>query len=43
MTFLVSHDGKLYEKDLGLQTEAKAKAMSRFDPDASWRKVEPGS
>jgi hypothetical protein len=43
MTFLVSHDGKLYEKDLGLQTEAKAKAMTRFDPDVSWRKVEPGS
>jgi hypothetical protein len=42
MTFMISHDGKLYEKDLGLQTATRANAMIRFDPDASWRVVQPG-
>ncbi|HVP30317.1 MAG TPA: DUF2950 domain-containing protein [Myxococcota bacterium] len=41
MTFLVSHDGKLYEKDLGPRTAEIARAMSRFDPDGSWRVVQP--
>jgi hypothetical protein len=41
MSFIVSHDGQLYEKDLGSGTEAAARAMTRFDPDASWQKVEP--
>jgi hypothetical protein len=42
MTFMVSHDGVLYQKDLGPQTAARASAIKRFDPDASWQKVEPG-
>jgi hypothetical protein len=42
MTFMVSHDGVLYEKDLGPDTAARAGAMTRFDPDSSWQKVEPG-
>lgn len=42
MTFMVSHDGVLYEKDLGPDTAARASAMTRFDPDPSWQKVEPG-
>lgn len=42
MTFMVSHDGVLYEKDLGPDTAARAAAITRFDPDASWRRVEPG-
>jgi hypothetical protein len=41
MSFMVSHDGVLYEKDLGLSTDQRASAMTRFDPDSSWRKVEP--
>jgi hypothetical protein len=41
MTFMVSHDGVLYEKDLGPGTAARAGAMTRFDPDPTWRKVEP--
>jgi hypothetical protein len=41
MTFLVSHDGQVYEKDLGPGTDAIARAMTRFDPDASWQKVTP--
>jgi len=43
MTFIVSHDGVVYQKDLGPSTAAIAQAMGRFNPDATWRKVEPGS
>jgi len=35
-TFIVSHDGVVYEKDLGPKTAALARAMTRFDPDDSW-------
>jgi hypothetical protein len=38
-TFIVSHNGVVYEKDLGPRTDEKAKMMSRFDPDSSWREV----
>lgn len=41
MTFMVSHDGVVYEKDLGKKTEALAQAMKAFDPDQTWRKVDP--
>jgi len=41
MSFIVSHEGQVYEKDLGPGTEAAARAMTRFDPDASWEKVTP--
>jgi Protein of unknown function (DUF2950) len=41
MTFMVSYDGVVYEKDLGPQTAALASAMTRFDPDSTWRKVAP--
>jgi hypothetical protein len=40
MTFMVSHDGVVYQKDLGKKTEAVAKAMKTFDPDETWRKVD---
>jgi hypothetical protein len=43
MTFMVSHDGVVYEKDLGPDTAAKAAAMTRFDPDSSWQKATPGT
>ena len=36
MSFVVSHDGQLYERDLGPDTEAAARATTRFDPDVSW-------
>jgi hypothetical protein len=42
MTFIVNHDGVVYQKDLGPNTPAIAQAMSRFNPDAKWKKVEPG-
>ena len=41
MTFMVSHDGVLYEKDLGPDTAAQARAMTRFDPDSTGRRSRP--
>ena len=36
MTFLVNHDGVVYQKDLGKTTEADALGMRRFNPDPGW-------
>ena len=41
MTFAVSHDGVVYEKDLGPNTAARAASTTRFDPDSTWIKVDP--
>jgi hypothetical protein len=38
-TFMVSHDGVVYEKDLGPKTVDEFKKMERFNPDASWTPV----
>jgi len=38
MSFMVSHAGIVFEKDLGAGTEAIAQAMTRFNPDPSWTK-----
>ena len=38
-TFLVSHDGVVWEKDLGPKTFEAFQAMERFDPDKSWSPV----
>jgi hypothetical protein len=43
MSFMVSHDGTLYEKDLGPGSAARAKALVRFDPDPTWRKADTDS
>jgi hypothetical protein len=37
MSFIVAHDGKVFEKDLGDETHAVAEAMKAFDPDPSWK------
>jgi hypothetical protein len=39
-TFLVNFKGEIFEKDLGPATGAKAKLITRFDPDRSWTLVE---
>jgi len=39
-SFIVSHDGVVYEKDLGSKTLESFRAMERFDPDRSWSPVE---
>jgi hypothetical protein len=39
-TFIVSHDGVVYEKDLGPATTTLFQKMDRFNPDRSWNPVE---
>jgi hypothetical protein len=41
MTFIVSHNGKVYEKDLGKDSTAIGAKMSAFDPGAGWKEVAP--
>jgi hypothetical protein len=38
-TFIVSHDGVVYEKDLGPKTLEEFNKMQRFNPDKSWSPV----
>jgi hypothetical protein len=40
MTFLVNQDGVVYQKDLGARTEKIAGAMTQYDPDKTWQKVQ---
>jgi len=40
VTFLVNHDGVVWEEDLGPATDAAARGMTLYNPDASWTKVE---
>jgi hypothetical protein len=39
-TFIVNHDGVVYEKDLGANGAAVAASMTRYNPDPSWRKAQ---
>ena len=39
MTFMVNHDGVVYQKDLGESTEKAAPAIKLFNPDNTWEKV----
>ena len=39
MTFVVSHQGKVFQKDLGPETGKLAAAMVEYDPDATWTEV----
>jgi hypothetical protein len=41
MTFIVGHEGIVYENNLGKATAAIASRMTRFDPDSSWSKTQP--
>jgi Protein of unknown function (DUF2950) len=36
MSLIVSRDGVVHEKDLGPRTDAVARAMKAYDPDATW-------
>src|SRR5262249_40579458 len=40
MTFIINHDGKVFQKNLDPQTAKIATQSSSFDPDASWAPVE---
>jgi len=39
MTFMVSHAGIVYQKDLGPNSDGAARAMTTFNPDPSWSKA----
>jgi len=39
MTFIVSHNGKIYEKDLGKNTKNIGAKITSFNPDKSWNEV----
>jgi hypothetical protein len=38
-TFVVNHDGKVFEKDLGPETLKTATEMSVYNPDTTWKAV----
>ncbi len=38
-TFIVSHTGTVFEKDLGPKTPDEFRAMERFNPDSTWSPV----
>ncbi len=40
MTFIVSEDGAVYEKDLGKKTDILAKTMKDYNPNSGWQKAE---
>ncbi len=40
MTFVVNQAGKVYEKNLGPETGEVAKAITKYDPDKTWKKAE---
>jgi len=39
MTFIINHEGDIYEKDLGSGTAQLAARMTSFNPDHTWKKV----
>ncbi len=40
MTFMVNQTGIVYEKNLGSETEELAGAITKYDPDKTWTRVE---
>jgi hypothetical protein len=38
MTFMISHDGVVFEKDLGPGTAAEVQKITKFNPDKSWKR-----
>jgi hypothetical protein len=39
-TFIMNHEGVVYEKDLGTKTAKQAQSMKAFNPDKTWEKAE---
>jgi hypothetical protein len=39
MTFIVSHENVVYEKDLGPTTLEQFRGMDRYNPDPTWTPV----
>jgi hypothetical protein len=40
MTFVVNHDGVVFQKDLGADTARLAPEITRFDPGPGWTRVQ---
>jgi hypothetical protein len=40
MSFIVNYEGMVFQKDLGPNTADIAEAVTAFNPDSTWRKVE---
>ncbi len=40
MTFIVNQQGRVYEKNLGSNTDKVAAAMTEYNPDTSWKMVD---
>jgi hypothetical protein len=40
MTFIVNQQGRVYEKNLGANTAKIAGAMTEYDPDPTWKRVD---
>jgi hypothetical protein len=40
MTFIVNQQGRVYEKNLGANTAKVAAAMTEYDPDPTWKRVD---
>ena len=40
MTFIINHQGKLYQKNSGPKTSEIATALKKYDPDSSWDVVD---
>jgi hypothetical protein len=36
MTFIVNHEGKVFQKNLGKNTASIAAAMREYNPDSTW-------
>ncbi len=44
MTFIVNHDGVVFSKDHGPDTQTVVRDIETFDPDPTWRRepaIEP--
>jgi len=39
MSFIINHDGKVFQKDLGKNTASAASAMKEYNPDKSWTEI----
>jgi hypothetical protein len=39
MTFIVNHEGKVFQKNLGPNTPSIAKSMKEYNPDKTWTEV----
>ncbi len=42
-TFIVSHEGVVYERDFGANTLAEFRKMERYNPDSQWKPVQESS